>query len=60
VPAGFVLVHNQVRPVQRIMGMNGSRYWLLRTDNPELKVEVCDCGFAPELGRHYRVVRTSD
>jgi hypothetical protein len=58
VPADRVLVHNQVRPVARRPGTRGSRIWLqVLTDNPRL--EPCDCGWAPELGVHYRVVAPS-
>jgi hypothetical protein len=58
VPADRVLVHNQVRPVARRPGARGSRIWLqVLTDNPRL--ELCDCGWAPELGVHYRVVAPS-
>jgi hypothetical protein len=52
VPAGRVLVHNQVYPVARRNGTRGSRHWLqLPADN----LEVCDCEWAPELGDHYRI-----
>ncbi len=50
-PAGKVLVHNHVRPTQRL-GMRGFRAWL---DDPNGKYEICDCGWAPKLGAHYRV-----
>jgi hypothetical protein len=52
VPAGKVLVHNQVYPVARRQGTRGSRYWLRP---PSDRFEVCDCGWAPELGEHYRL-----
>ncbi len=54
VPAGRVLVHNNVRPVERRQGTRGSRYWLYPPD--PVKLEVCDCGWAPELGEHFRVI----
>lgn len=52
VPAGKVLVHNQVRPTRRL-GSRGFRAWLSSPD-PAAYV-VCDCGGAPELGVHWRV-----
>jgi|RhiMetdeSRZDD1v2_1073273.scaffolds.fasta_scaffold1277791_1 hypothetical protein len=51
VPEGRWLVHNQVYPVTRRHGTRGSRYWL---SDPDPNLEPCDCGFAPELGTHYR------
>jgi hypothetical protein len=51
IPAGRWLVHNQVRP-SRIGGTRGSRMWL--ATDPEL-LAPCNCGWAPELGQHYRV-----
>jgi hypothetical protein len=49
-----VLVHNQVYPVARQPGARGSRIWLQGlSDNP--KLVACECGWAPELGVHYRV-----
>ena len=53
VPDGRVLVHNGVCPSRR-QGQRGSRYWL---QPPADTLEVCDCGWAPELGDHYRVNR---
>jgi hypothetical protein len=52
VPAGRYLVHNQVYPVARHHGMRGSRCWL-QADLVDR--EPCPCGWAPELGLHYRV-----
>lgn len=52
VPRGRVLVHNQVRPT-RHLGMRGFRAWL-QEPNPD-KLVACDCGWAAELGPHYRV-----
>jgi hypothetical protein len=52
VPDGKVLVHNHVQPAERI-GLNGFRIWTqIMTDDP--KLVACDCGWAPELGIHYR------
>jgi hypothetical protein len=52
-PAGSVLVHNQVFPPSHRLGSRGSRAWLDRSDTPGYV--VCDCGWASELGPHYRV-----
>jgi hypothetical protein len=52
IPGGKVLVHNQVYPVARRPGTRGSRCWL---QEPSDRLEPCDCGWAPELGGHYRV-----
>jgi hypothetical protein len=48
-----VYVHNWVQPIPRRIGRAGFRAWLCPPD-PEY-LEVCDCGWAPELGKHYRV-----
>jgi hypothetical protein len=55
VPTGRYLVHNHVRPI-RVLGMRGFRAWL-QTDlkNDWGSLEPCTCGWAPELGQHYRV-----
>lgn len=52
IPDGRVLVHNRVRPTRRL-GSQGFRAWLERPDPARL--ELCDCSWAPELGRHHRV-----
>ena len=52
IPAGKVLVHNQVTPVVRQQGTRGSRYWL---QEPSDNLETCPCGWAAELGEHSRV-----
>jgi hypothetical protein len=52
VPAGRALVHNHVRPTRRL-GLRGFRAWLVDDDDP--KIEPCGCGWAPELGQHFRV-----
>jgi hypothetical protein len=50
-----LLVHNSVRPTRRL-GSRGFRAWL--TPRSEIgRLEPCDCGWAPELGQHYRVKR---
>ena len=53
IPAGHLLVHNQVQPT-RDVGMRGFRIWLTtQVDTPPLA--LCDCSWAPELGPHFRV-----
>jgi hypothetical protein len=49
---GRVLVHNSVLHRGRKLGTRGFRAWL---QPPDVRCEVCDCGWAPELGPHYRV-----
>ena len=50
VPAGFVLVHNRVRPAARL-GDRGFRAWL--EDASTVTKPICGCGWAPEFGHHY-------
>jgi hypothetical protein len=57
VPSGRVLVHNDVRPT-RHLGIRGFRAWLDDPDAP-YKIERCGCEWAPELGEHYVVRRSS-
>ena len=52
VPAGKILVHNNVVPAKRI-GSRGFRIWYASPDSA--KYVVCDCGWASELGEHYRI-----
>ena len=52
VPTGKVLVHNRVRPTRRL-GSRGFRVWLTMPDVACL--EVCSCGFACEVGPHFRL-----
>jgi hypothetical protein len=54
VPAGRVLVHNNVTPTRRLSS-RGFRAWLSEPDTTRL--EICQCGWAPELGEHHRVKR---
>jgi hypothetical protein len=54
VPAGCVVVHNNVRPTRRL-GSRGFRAWLSLPDPATL--EVCPCAWAQELGQHFRVSR---
>ena len=51
IPAGRVVVHNQVRPTRRL-GSRGFRAWLAE---PSERLVLCGCDWAPELGEHYRV-----
>jgi hypothetical protein len=52
VPAGRILVHNNVVPARRI-NTRGFRVWFA---SPEPnKFVVCECDWAPELGAHYRL-----
>ena len=53
ISAGRIVVHNNVRPSRRL-GKRGFRAWL---DEPGPDKEPCDCGWAPQIGRHYRVRR---
>jgi hypothetical protein len=50
-PPGQVLVHNTVRPTRRL-GSRGFRAWLAPIAATGL--EACDCGWARELGQHFR------
>jgi hypothetical protein len=50
VPDDQVLVHNNVLPTRRL-GSRGFRAWL---QMPSDRLEPCPCGWAAELGEHYR------
>jgi hypothetical protein len=53
IPKGKVVCHNPVYPVSRIVGLRGSRAFFI--DAQKLSSSVpCDCGWAPEIGTHYR------
>ena len=52
VPDGKALVHNGVKP-RRQLNLNGFRAWF-RPDTDKT-IERCVCGWAPELGPHYKV-----
>ena len=56
VPPGKALVHNRVvRPTRRL-GANGFHAFLVdENDHRWRHRKVCNCGWAPELGTHYRV-----
>lgn len=45
------MVHNHVRPTTRRLGSRGFRAWLAE---PNERLVVCVCDWAPELGEHYR------
>ena len=53
IPEGRVLMHNRVQPTARLRS-RGFRAWLSAPDPQGL--EACDCGWAPKLGRHFRVI----
>lgn len=55
-PPARVVVHNHVQPPTRRLGLRGFRAWFAPLSD---RLEVCDCGWAPEIGEHYRVVRTT-
>jgi Recombinase len=57
IPAGRVLVHNHVRPTRQL-GSRGFRVWLQAPDPARL--DACPCGWAAELGQHYRVKGVPD
>ena len=54
VPSGQFLVHNHIKRPTRSedIGFGGFRVWLQLTADDE-DVVLCDCGWAPELGKHY-------
>ena len=52
-PSGMVLVHNHVVPPAKRSGTRGFRFWL---QPPDAGVVVCDCGWRPELGRHFSIL----
>jgi hypothetical protein len=47
---GSVLVHNSSTPTRRL-GERGFRAWL---QPPDIGIESCTCGWARELGPHFR------
>ena len=54
VPAGKILVHNDIWPPVRHLGTKGFRIWFA---TPSDRFEKCPCGWAPELPEHYRMIR---
>jgi hypothetical protein len=57
VPLDYGIVHNQVGPPTRVIGAGGFRIWVQRLDDGDPPIEPCPCGWAPELGRHFRIAR---
>jgi hypothetical protein len=61
---GEVIVHNHVRPA-RVLATRGFGAWIAAPDDDDhdgidpggYRVVRCDCGWAPQLGDHYRVDR---
>ena len=53
VPAGKILVHNLGRSLR-----DGFRAWLVPATE-RARYVPCNCGWAPELGTHYRVTDLS-
>jgi hypothetical protein len=54
-PAGVDILHNQIVPLARMIGRRCLRIWGQSLDESYPLFEVCSCGWAPELGKHYRV-----
>jgi hypothetical protein len=46
-PTGYILVHNHA-------GSSSFRAWWTK---PGTEFVLCDCGWRPDLGKHYRVER---
>jgi hypothetical protein len=45
----------------RHIGSRGFRVWLVDADDKRHAQRIaCDCGFAPELGTHYRMPQQPD
>jgi hypothetical protein len=54
-PRGQILVHNRVHHTERTgQGTRGFRAWWTK---PAAEFVSCDCGWRPDLGKHYRVER---
>jgi hypothetical protein len=56
VPSAFGIVHSRIAPGTTI-GAKGFRIWAQRLDDTDPPIEPCPCGWARELGRHFRVAR---
>jgi hypothetical protein len=57
-PPGWIIVHNHVRPrgfPKVKIGRDGFRAWFAWPDASYVR---CRCGWAPQLGTHYRVRRS--
>jgi hypothetical protein len=46
----------QVVPNGKVLVHNGSSFWL---QNPSGRLEPCDCDWAPDMGVHFRVCRST-
>jgi hypothetical protein len=54
-PPGQILVHNQGKSTRRtFQSAHGFRAWWAE---PGAEFILCDCGWRPDLGVHYRVHR---
>jgi hypothetical protein len=53
-PPGYILVHNRLSAPQKRQGTRGLRAWWTK---PAAEFVLCDCGWRPDLGPHYRVQR---
>jgi hypothetical protein len=54
-PPGQILVHNQIRSAPgNCQGPRSFRAWWA---TPGEEFVLCDCGWRPDLGQHYRVHR---
>lgn len=56
VPLEFGIVHN-IAPPTRTLGAKGFRIWAQGLGDTDVPIEPCPCGWAPELGRHFRLAR---
>ena len=54
VAPGQVVIHNSVRP--QPLGHNGFRAWTQDDPRSRLRIELCACGWAPQIV-HYRVIK---
>jgi hypothetical protein len=53
IPHGKIAVHNSVaHHVGQMSGEHGFRVWF---DDPHENYIECQCGWRPDLGRHYQV-----
>ncbi len=51
---GQVLVHNDVWPVAKRLGVRGSRAWL---QQPQPSLKLCTCPWAPGIAQHFYLPR---
>jgi integrase len=54
IPSDVVVVVHDYPRLTRRLGSRGVHFWLQPGD---FTIEVCDCGWAPDLGRHFRVAK---